>query len=482
MDIIYEKKKWLTAFILAIAVRSIFVWFFPQPVQKDAAVYDQLGKNLAMTGQMYPGGSYDSKEVLSRTPIYPVFLSLIYKFAGHSFQTVRMIQLLIDIVSCLIVFYLTRFLGFSNSVSFIAFGLMVINPFTSAYTSALLAENLGIFLMILSFFLFFLAFKKRQVLFFILTGIMFGILTLSRPQFVLLLPLIFVLLVFIWLKKDKTNRILYSILIALVLLVPYLAQWGLWIYARDYISSYFFIVISPVLLLIWFFIPNNTNNIKHEFPDRKIIIGILGAVILNILVVMTWTYRNYLVTGRFIPLVVSYSPGSVGYYLVTLPIPWGKDPMEVDDRWQKFLKSSGEEKEKLEKEMRDIGYQRLITKPYFYAWLCLRRFIRLWNQGNLLYFYTEPRWVWVIFTFINLIYYFFAWLGVWITRRNWRLLVPLYVPFIYLAILGAPSHVESRYSIETFPIICLFGGMGLNYLWNRHKRGKFLPEELIPKI
>ena len=147
-----------------------------------------------------------------------------------------------------------------------------------------------------------------------------------------------------------------------------------------------------------------------------------------------------------------------------MPVPWGKDVKEVDEKWKKFLNAKGKEKEILRKEMGDEGYHRLITRPHYYIWLTVRRAIRLWNHGNLLYYYEEPRWVWAIFTVLTFLYYIFAILGVWVTRRSWRILYPIYVPFIYQTILSAPSHAEARYSIEMFPLVCIFGGVGLNYL------------------
>ena len=314
---------------------------------------------------------------------------------------------------------------------------------------------------------------------FLITGLLFGVLTLCRPQFVLLSPLILSISLLIWLKNINNNYSINSILIFLLVLLPYFSVLGFLPSNFSMLSSYVFLIISPIILILWFIIPKK-SSINDQVANPEIfysrkISGILLMTIFSVLAVLPWTYRNYFVTGKFVPLVTSMYPSGGGWYLSTSPIPFGKDPMEVDERWKRFLQAEGDEQKKLGKEMEEIGYQRLINQPTYYLWLTLRRTIRLWNHGNLLYSRKLPRWIWGIFTVIAILYYVLAIIGAWVTRKRWRILFPLYIPFLYLTILCAPSHVEPRYSIETFPIVCLFGGVGLYYLWARYKK-RDIPE------
>jgi hypothetical protein len=284
-------------------------------------------------------------------------------------------------------------------------------------------------------------------------------------------------------KKFQTNYIIYSILILIIALIPYLSIFGYFPYGLGLFSNQIFLAMSPIILILWFAVPGGSIDDRISYPTNippGQAAGILITAIFCVLAVLPWTYRNYHVTGKFVPLVVGMYPSGGGWYLSTLPIPFGKDPMEVDERWKRFLQAEGEEQIKLGKEMEEIGYQRLVNKPQYYLWLTFRRAIRLWNHGNILYSisYKEPRWIWGIFTGIVFIYYLLAVWGAWITRRQWRILFPLYIPFFYLTVLCAPSHVEARYSIEAFPIVCLFGGAGLYHLWNRHK-GRNISEKQV---
>lgn len=482
------ENNWKLLIVLvaaAISLRLAFVFIFPQEIRKDAADYDRIAWNIATTSHMYPDSPSDSREILGRTPVYPVFLAAIYKLGGHSYLLARIIQVTIDVGMCILLFFVSRSLGFGIKPSMVALGLAAVNPFTSAYVGALISECLGTFLLVLVLYFLYLALKKDQIWMFILTGFLFGILTLCRPQFAILCPLIFSVSLLIWFKNINKNFILNSILIFLLVLLPYFSALGFLPSSLNMLSSYVFLIISPILLILWFVIPKESsinNQIQnHEKISIIKIFGILLMTIFSVLAVLPWTYRNYFVSGKFIPLVTSMYPSGGGWYLSMLPIPLGKDPMEVDERWKRFVRAEGEEQIKLGKEMEEIGHQRLVNKPHYFIWFTIRKAIRLWNQGNLLYSisYKEPRWVWGIFTGITFGYYLLAALGVWITRKRWRILFPLYVPFLYLTILCAPGHVESRYTIEAFPIVCIFGGIGLSYLWSKYKRRNISEEEFI---
>lgn len=471
-------RKILGILIVGVILRIIFVFIYPQPVTKDAADYDRIAWNIVNTGQMYPNPNADNKEILGRVPVYPIFLSIIYKLGGHSYVLVRLIQALLDIIMCFLLFLIARNLGWAEKPSLFALGIVLLNPFTSAYVSAVIAESLGIFILAAAFYMLYVSFNKNTVWTYILAGLIFGALTLCRPQYILLTSIYFLLQAFIWLKSYKKYFWVNSVLILLVLSFPFLSLFNLLPGIFNYFANIFFFLLSPILLLAWFIIPRDSltgnltvNNINQNIISQRVK-GIMIMTLVSILTVLPWTYRNYLMTNKFIPLIVPVSE-SKWHYMNTLPIPFGKDPAEVDEKWNRFLKSQGEEREKLGKELDEIGYQRFKNKPYSYVWLTLRRAVRLWNQGNLLYSYQEPRWVWGIFTGLAFIYYLLAIFGAWITRKHWWNLYPLYVPFVYLTILTAPSHVESRYFIGVFPIVCLLGGMGLYYLWARWKKGSF---------
>lgn len=449
--------------IVALGIRLTFVFAYPQDVVKDAAGYDRLGKNIHQTGRMYPDAEPEDPQILTRTPVYPLFLAMVYGVAGYHHQAVRIAQCFLDVLMIFFILRIARYLGVGRLARFFAALLLAVNPFTSAYVSALLSENMSIFLLALSYVVLYVSIREGKTVWYVISGLLFGITTLCRPQFVLLLPLISLIPIFWRLKQYTSVRRYLPVPLILVLCLPYVNLLRMEPLI-PILSHPFFLFLSPIVVAAWFIVPKEIESPGEKVDEYPAAKGLIIAVCVNVMILTAWTARNYYMSGKLVPLVTSAYPGGVGYYLYTQTVPWGKDPKEVDERWKKFLVTEGGEREKLRREMEEIGYRRLLSQPHSYLLLTFRRAVRLWNHGNLLYFYDEPRGVWAFFTVLTFLYYVLAGIGIWITRKRWRLLFPLYVPFIYLTILCAPGHVESRYSIEVFPIVCLFGGTCISFL------------------
>src|SRR5437016_3888423 len=91
----------LGIFALAFALRLIHIWqmrsspFFAV-LMGDARGYDEWAQRIA-------GGDWIGRDVFYQTPLYPYFLALIYRFAGHSPILVRIVQAVIGSCSCVLV-------------------------------------------------------------------------------------------------------------------------------------------------------------------------------------------------------------------------------------------------------------------------------------------------------------------------------------------------------------------------------------------
>jgi 4-amino-4-deoxy-L-arabinose transferase-like glycosyltransferase len=209
-------------FLLALFIRLIFVLAVPQlEVTADAAGYDRLGLNLSLGH----GFSMDKEEPyrpsVTRGPIYPLFLSLIYILFGHNFLAVRIAQAIISAFSCLLIYWIGKH-TFNERVGIISSLISSLWIGLIAYTGYILTETLFTFWLLLTVLFFIKAVKERSTPFYLLTGVSLGITTLTRPTS-LAFPL-FVPLVLIPIYQNKKKALVHSLLLLtamLIILIPW---------------------------------------------------------------------------------------------------------------------------------------------------------------------------------------------------------------------------------------------------------------------
>ncbi|MBK9654435.1 MAG: glycosyltransferase family 39 protein [Rhodanobacteraceae bacterium] len=111
---------------------------------------------------MDPAGTHVYEPAATRAPIYPYFLSLIYRFTGLSgsvsagqlqetFHWVRLIQCALDTLTCLLVFCLTRLLARGSTPAALTASLLyALSPYHLYFSNAILTETLATFITVLA--------------------------------------------------------------------------------------------------------------------------------------------------------------------------------------------------------------------------------------------------------------------------------------------------------------------------------------------
>src|SRR5438876_8332821 len=111
----------LVVFAVAFTLRIIHIWqmrnapFFTL-LMGDARGYDEWAQRIA-------GGDWIGHDVFYQAPLYPYFLGILYRIAGHSLMLVRVVQAMIGSLSCVFVSATARRL-FSTRAGLVA-GLML---------------------------------------------------------------------------------------------------------------------------------------------------------------------------------------------------------------------------------------------------------------------------------------------------------------------------------------------------------------------
>jgi 4-amino-4-deoxy-L-arabinose transferase-like glycosyltransferase len=175
-------KTALKIALAALLVRLAYIFLFKQlPVGADSLEYDRIALNL-LSGHGFsiiPG-----VPTPVRPPLYPYFLSFIYRVSGHNFFVVRCLQAALSAANCALV-YLSGRKIFGEKIGRLAAAAMVFYPADIAYTGMILTESLFTCLLGLSVFLFVEALDSRRYYLFCACGLALGVTTLCRPTTIL---------------------------------------------------------------------------------------------------------------------------------------------------------------------------------------------------------------------------------------------------------------------------------------------------------
>jgi 4-amino-4-deoxy-L-arabinose transferase-like glycosyltransferase len=145
MNILREHRKFFLATALAgLILRALFLAYVPA-VTDDSRIYADFATNWLHHG-IY--GQTESGQIVptdTRLPGYPAFLVAIFAlFGSGNFKAVMLVQILLDLVTCLIVADLAR-RTVSDRAARIAFVLAALCPFLANYAAAALTETLEVF-------------------------------------------------------------------------------------------------------------------------------------------------------------------------------------------------------------------------------------------------------------------------------------------------------------------------------------------------
>jgi len=186
-------------FAFAFLVASLYIYlsssFPPSPeyFNIDAVDYDTLGYNLYLgNGYCY----YEGIPTSFRPPIYPLFLSFIYKIFGYNHVPVKYIQALLHGLTALFIFLTGNYI-FDRVISALAaVYISVYHPFLYI-NNMILSEPLFIFLVSLTTYLIILILKGNQVIAPVLVGFVSALAALCRTAIVPFVFLFFPLLLLI---------------------------------------------------------------------------------------------------------------------------------------------------------------------------------------------------------------------------------------------------------------------------------------------
>lgn len=209
-----QKKFIFVIFTISLILRVMYVVFFHQvEIKGDASSYDIIGLNISKGNGF---SSIPNIPTSARAPVYPFFLSIIYSLWGHSYSVVRMLQAIISAFTVVLLYFTAKNI-FSEKIARISGWILSFYPVLIVYTGLLLSETIFTFLLLLSILFLVNGFNYAKNRYFLLSGFILGLATLTRPV-TLFIPLIILILVIIKYKKYILNWVLFFIAFCVTLL------------------------------------------------------------------------------------------------------------------------------------------------------------------------------------------------------------------------------------------------------------------------
>jgi 4-amino-4-deoxy-L-arabinose transferase-like glycosyltransferase len=177
-------------FILAFVLRIIHVVSiyktspFFDILPGDLGAYDRWANRIVENGWL-------GKDIFYQDPLYPYFLAFFYKVIGRDFFWIYMIQAFMGACTSLLLIMLGHKV-FNRSAGIFAGLLYALYGPAIYFDGLLLKVTLSAFLLTLSIYLFLAKELKEVSLGHYLSGLFFGLACLTRANFLLLLPVIFI--------------------------------------------------------------------------------------------------------------------------------------------------------------------------------------------------------------------------------------------------------------------------------------------------
>jgi tetratricopeptide (TPR) repeat protein len=198
------KEIWAIA-IFALALLIRLVYFFQVKAHFpgwDTLTIDPLYHDL--WARQIAGGDILGSGPFFRAPFYAYFLGIIYAVLGPSLTTAKVIQHIIGAVSCVIIFLFSdRYFGRKTAV---AAGLLSAFSWVFVYhEDELLLDSLLVLFAVLLIWSLIRASERRTWWSFLCSGLLLGLASITRPNFLAFLPVILIWLVMVFPGELRRN-------------------------------------------------------------------------------------------------------------------------------------------------------------------------------------------------------------------------------------------------------------------------------------
>lgn len=433
-------RFFLTATAAAFALRLFFLWKF-RFVAGDSFIYGDIAKNWLQHGAfaMTEGGAVVPTDI--RLPGYPAFIALLWKIVGLDHYTaVMVVQMFFDVGTCFLVAALAR-LALWERAAMAAFLLYALNPFTANYAATPLTEVLAIFFTALALLFTVEGLAKDGLRWWIFCGLAIAAGILLRPDSGILLAATGGYLVIQFFRRTDKHRVITAGVVLVAVSLAPLIPWTV----RNWHVFHVFQPLSPRYANNpWEFVPAGFNRwVKTWLVDYVSVDNVYWPVPGDALDITKLPPRAFdsaeqrAATAR---LFVAYNATCDPYCRMT---------------------------PELDAQFASLADERVHHAPLrYYVDLPLGRVTDMWLRPRTEALPLDSHWwrfrrdpkdslIGVLLGAINLAYLVAALAGAARKRVAYAGLFVLWIA-LRCAFLATLENPEPRYTLECFPVVCVF--------------------------
>ena len=220
-----KNNRTLVFILLGVFVVSLaYSFYFRARVEVDARAYDRIAWNLAQGygyRELLDGPLEEDNAIMRVGPGYEIFLAVLYFIFGHSYEVVWVVHALLRTLSVLLIFLLAQNIFKEKFIGLVAALLVGFSPDLITINGLLMAETLGVLLITLTVYFFFLCFRNPTNFWFIVAlGLSLGGAVMVRtPALFLIFPILF------YLGKEKKYKYGFVLLVTIgFLFTPWIVR------------------------------------------------------------------------------------------------------------------------------------------------------------------------------------------------------------------------------------------------------------------
>ena len=220
----------ISLFILAFSLGILFSSFFDvATITPDAVQYDRIAKNIAFGNGFSLEDKAPYKPTMFREPLYPYFLSLIYKIFGHKSFAVLITQSAIHGATSLLTLMLGTMLFKRQIIGILCGFFTAINITLANFCAYLLTETIFIFLLMGMILCFYIYLKEKKITFILLGSFMLGLCTLTKAGsiFLIFFLLLGILIHEVLKREFKLLRFIGVSVLSVVVIAGMILPWSI---------------------------------------------------------------------------------------------------------------------------------------------------------------------------------------------------------------------------------------------------------------